>query len=386
LDKLMLPGYELLVGKKVKNGITVTDLDVKLIGEHEHSHHEHDHHHDSHQEHDHHHKDHGHHHHQDVRNLKDIEELIDKSCLTDSIKDFSKKVFREIARAEAKVHNKDIMDVHFHEVGAVDSIVDIVGVAICLDMLKVEKVYSSPLHEGKGFIKCQHGLLPVPVPAVVEMLKGSGIPIITEDINTELVTPTGIGIIKSLTGDFGNMPYMKVEGAGYGLGKRDTGSFNALRVVLGNLVGETKALQDVAVLETNIDDMNSEALGFTMEKLFENGALDVFFTPVFMKKSRPGTMLTVISTKELEEKMVHIILKETTTIGVRRHYCSRYCMEREIVRVETELGEARVKVVTWKDIKKLSPEYEDCKELALKSGLPLNRVYEIVKKSAESLI
>jgi pyridinium-3,5-bisthiocarboxylic acid mononucleotide nickel chelatase len=195
--------------------------------EHEHKHHHHSHAHVG--------ENHNQSHSHMERNLRSIEELIDTSDLNQNVKDFSKLVFGEIARAEAKVHNKDINEVHFHEVGAIDSIVDIVGAAICIDLLGIKKVYSSPQHDGKGFIECQHGIIPVPVPAVMEMLKGSGIPIISEDINTELVTPTGMGIIKCLASNFGNMPAMIIDKVGYGLGKRETGRFNALRVAMGSL-------------------------------------------------------------------------------------------------------------------------------------------------------
>ncbi|MCX7841683.1 MAG: nickel pincer cofactor biosynthesis protein LarC [Clostridia bacterium] len=380
LGRLNLPGYEIHIEDVVKNGIKGIDVTVEIRedkGEHAHQH--------GHNRHDHHshcekqHQEHSH----TARNLGDIEALIDSSDLKTSVKEFSKKVFREIARAEARVHNKGIDEVHFHEVGAVDSIVDIVGAAICLDILGADKVYSSALHEGKGFIECQHGLLPVPVPAVMEMLKDGKIPVITEDINTELVTPTGLGIIKCLAEGFGNMPPMTIDGAGYGTGKRETGRFNALRVVMGTSCEESKNDEGIAVLETNIDDMSPEALGYAMEKLFEAGALDVFYTPVYMKKNRPAVMLTVISSKTDEERLAEVILKETSTLGVRSSKCKRYCMDRKIIKVNTPYGEVGVKTASRDGFRKFAPEYEDCREIAKRTGMPLKSVYEMVSKQFE---
>lgn len=390
LDKLNLAGYNIVIQKKIKNGITGTDVHVLIneeyehlqekIKSHEHEGHDHNHHHGITTEHA------VHTHSHCERNLNNIEELIDTSDLNQKVKEFSKTVFREIAKAEAKVHNKPIQEVHFHEVGAIDSIVDIVGTAICLDMLGIEKVFSSPLHDGKGFIQCQHGQLPVPVPAVMEMLTESRIPLITEDINTELVTPTGIGIIKCLTTAFGNMPAIMISKCGYGMGKRETGRFNALRIVMGTLAQGANNMEEVAMLETNIDDMSPELLGFVMEKLLDNGALDVFYTPIHMKKSRPAVMLSVVCRKENEEKLADIILKETTTLGIRRTFFDRYFMDREIVSVKTQFGDVRVKVASKGDLRKIAPEYEDCREIAKATGFAISRVYEIIVESSKHLL
>lgn len=403
LGRLNLSGYDIVIEKKVKNSITVTDVDVILnedfcsahsqTNEHDHNHHNehqnhyqnhnHNHNHNEHQHHDHgrehNHNEHEHEHNHNARNLKDIEMLIDSSDLKNNVKDFSKKVFREIALAEAKVHNKTVDEVHFHEVGAVDSIVDIVGTAICLDMLEIDKVYSSPLHDGTGFIECRHGRLPVPVPAVMEMLTNSNIPYIVEDINTELVTPTGIGIIKCLAQSFGNMPVIMISKVGYGGGKRDTGRLNALRCVMGTMT-ETDTKDEIVVLETNIDDMSAEMLGFVMDKLFELGALDVFYTPVYMKKNRPAVVLTVLCKKDKEQVVIDTILKETTTLGIRKTVTERYKMDREIVIVNTEYGEVRVKVSKLGEFKKFAPEYEDCREIALNKNIPLWKVYNSVNE------
>lgn len=384
LNKLKLKGYKLAIDKCIRNGITGMDVKVTLNNDeeerHDHCHHDnngHDHdHYLQNYEHDRHHS--SLHEHQ-ARNLRDIEALIDESGIAQGAKDFSKKVFREIAAAEAKVHDKDIYEVYFHEVGAVDSIVDIVGAAICLDLLGVDRVYASKLHDGHGFVQCQHGNIPVPVPAVMVMLSGSGIPLIQTDINTELVTPTGMGIIKCLSSGFGNMPPMCVDRVGYGMGKRDTGSFNALRLVMGSMAETCNDTADeVVLLETNIDDMNGEALGYVMEQLFENGALDVFYTPIYMKKNRPAVMLTIIARIQDENKLTDTVLRETTTLGIRRSSLKRYCMSREIINVSTEFGEVRVKAASKNGFTKYAPEYEDCRNIAKETGKTFNEIYNAV--------
>ncbi len=386
LDKLNLRGYSVEIKKVVKNGISGTDVNVILeedVHEHNHEHHhahEHDHTHEHH--HEHHHDDtHRHSHSQPERNLQAIENIINMSDLKPRVKAMSTKIFREIACAEAKVHGKSIDEIHFHEVGAVDSIVDIVGVCICIDMLGIEKIFASELHDGKGFVKCAHGLLPIPVPAVMEMLCNSRIPLISEDIPYELVTPTGIGILKVTCSAFGKMPPMSIEKTGYGMGKRDTGRFNALRAVVGSLYQQDTIPNDeVSILETNIDNMSPEILGYTMEKLFDSGALDVYYTPIYMKKNRPSVMLTVLAKCGEEQKFSDIIFRETSTLGVRLSRSSRFCMNRELVKVNTQYGDVRVKVASHGDIMKFSPEYEDCKDIASKTGLPINKVYELVNE------
>lgn len=394
LDKLNVDGYSIEIKKVVKNGISGTDVNVILESEnqdggqlHDHDSHDHQHSHDHAHSHDHEHEhehihSHSHSHSQPERNLEDIEKIINASGLKPGVKAMSTRIFREIARAEAKVHGKDISEVHFHEVGAIDSIVDIIGVCICIDMLGVERIYASELHEGKGFVKAAHGLLPVPVPAVLEMLCNSRIPLISEDIPFELVTPTGIGILKMTCSSFGKMPPMSIEKTGYGMGKRETGRFNALRVVVGSLYEyDTVPNDEISILETNIDNMSPEIMGYTMEKLFENGALDVYCTPIYMKKSRPSTMLTVLAKCEDEKKFSDIIFRETSTLGIRVTRSERYCMNRELVKVNTMYGDVRVKVASSGDIKKFAPEYEDCKDIAVRTGLPITKVYELVNET-----
>jgi len=387
LTRLNLQGYDVVIQKILKNGISGTDVRVIIHDDSGKPAQKHKPRqpglkvsrrdaHDDHKTDDHH----------TARNLNSIETLIDSSDLGLKVKEFSRKVFREIAGAEAKVHGKDISDVHFHEVGAIDSIIDIVGAGICMEMLGIDKVYSSPIHDGHGFIECQHGVLPVPVPAVMEMLVESGIPYVCDDVKTELVTPTGLGLIKCLASDYGCLPEMMIDGVGYGFGKRETGRFNALRVTLGTVAARDAGNGEIVELETNIDDMNPEIIGFTIEQLLQNGALDVYSTPISMKKSRPAVKLTVLAKPEDEGKMKHILFSETSTLGIRRTLKQRFCLEREIVAVPTPYGDIRVKVATMGDVKKLSPEYEDCKSAARKHGVPLSKIYYVVAESAKHLL
>lgn len=390
LDKLDLRGYRLEISKKLKFGIAGTDVNIFLTDEEDTHHHNHRHKHHRHRLPRHRH--HGHNNSQHVsdeehhhgRNFDDIIELIENSRLKKKVKEFSKKVFTEIAQAEARVHGKSLHEVHFHEVGAVDSIVDIVGAAICLDLLDIDAVYSSPLYDGQGFVSCQHGIIPVPVPAVLEMLAGSDIPLIQTDAKTELVTPTGMGIIKCLAKGFGKMPPVKIIQAGFGMGKRDIGRLNALRVVMGEILDASHNHDEAVLLETNIDNISSEILGYTMERLLENGALDVFYTPVYMKKNRPAVLLSVLTGKSEEKKLVEILFKETTTLGIRRSTTDRYCMHRRTHEVETGLGKARIKIAFQDEITKAAPEYEDCARLARESGLPIREIYDMVLEAAKA--
>jgi uncharacterized protein (TIGR00299 family) protein len=348
LDRLNISGYEIIIEKKQMNGIAGTDVQVIVHNDNS------------------------------VRHLADIERIIDESDLKLSVKELSIKVFREIAYAEARVHNMPVDEVHFHEIGALDSIIDIVGTAICIDLLGVKKVFSSALHDGHGFTECRHGVIPVPVPAVMEMLKGTNIPLITEDIKAELVTPTGMGLIKCLASDFGSMPAMIIDRIGYGMGKRETGRLNALRAVIGTLPDGALMMEEISMLETNIDDMSPEILAFVSEKLIECGALDVYHTPVYMKKGRPAVMLTVICENSKERELAELIMRETSTLGVRTNTTKRYFMDRKTVEVDTGYGRARIKVATGEGCSKAAPEYEDCSRIARLTGIALSEVYNMV--------
>ena len=392
LAKLGVKGYDIEIKKINRFSISGTDVIVTLNGEvdctHEHEHAAHTHEHGGHtHEHGH---GHSHHHDENDRSLSSIVHIIRSSGISDKAKKLSISIFGEIAKAEAAVHGTLLSEVHFHEVGAVDSIVDIVGTAICIDMLKVDRILCSPVHEGQGFINCRHGRLPVPVPAVIKMLGGSGISIVQEDIEAEMVTPTGFGILKTVSESCGKMPEMLVESVGYGFGKTETGRLNALRVVLGTSAGQAgspdcgqeadKARDRVTLMETNIDNTTGEILGHTMDKLMKAGALDAYFTPIQMKKNRPAVMLSVLCKTDDTEKLSDIIFMETPTIGIRMQELERITLKREIRTVNTELGEVRVKLVSVAGLERVQPEYEDCARLAEKNNLLLNEVYEIVKR------
>lgn len=358
LSKLHIDGYSLEITRKLKNNIMGTDVNVILHDEHHGHEHEHEHHHHSHGEHIH-------------RNLEDIEHIIDESELNESVKSMSKKIFTKLANAEAKIHGKSVDEVHFHEVGAVDSIVDIVGTSICIDILGIDKFVGSPVNTGMGFVECQHGTIPVPGPAAVELLKG--VPVFSSDIDTELVTPTGAAIISTLCEDYGPLPPMTIERAGYGSGKKDIDIPNMLRVIIGQ---NKKKDDDVCVIECNIDDMDSEFYEHVMEKLFCEGALDVYLTNIMMKKNRPAVKLSVIAKNDDADRLSSIIFEETSTIGVRKYSVERETLERKVITVETGFGDVHVKVA-YRDGKPVNyaPEYEDIKKIAQKTGMPIKHIY-----------
>ena len=284
LSQLSLSGYEIRAEKSIKKGISGTKFHVNVS---------HDHHH---------------------RSLNDILKIIDGSSLSDDVKGQSKKIFTRLAEAEGKIHNKPVEEIHFHEVGAVDSIIDIVGTVIGLDRLDIREVRVSRIHVGTGFLECAHGTLPVPPPATLELLKN--IPVYSTGIESELVTPTGAAILSTLSSCFGEIPSMCIEKTGYGLGSRDLTIPNVLRI----LVGETDDNYDVdtvQLIETNIDDMNPQFYEYIIESLFAHGAKDVFLTPIIMKKNRPGVVLSVLASPEKIDELIDIIFQETTTLGVR---------------------------------------------------------------------
>jgi hypothetical protein len=346
LAGLGVGGYRIEVGKKMAGPIEATNVHVHL-------------------------DDHHHHHH---RRLHDILEIIRGANLTDRVKQTAERIFRRLAEAEAKVHGSSPEEVHFHEVGAVDAIVDIVGAAICLDMLDWPKVIASPMPTFHGYAKGSHGTFPLPAPATAEILLG--IPWRKLDIEGELVTPTGAAIITEIAAGFGPLPAMTVESIGYGAGKSDFGIPNALRVMIGEEAGGAES-QNVTVIETNIDDLNPQFYETAMERLFAAGALDVFLTPIQMKKNRPGTLLSVICDPDLIEAVADVVLAETSTFGVRISRWERICLERHWEEVITEFGMIRIKIGERNGrIVTASPEYEDCKRAAIEHGAPLRIVHE----------
>ena len=323
--------------------------------------------------------------HDHSRHYSDIISLVNNSSLPVSVKERSLDIFDRIASAESHIHGCSKENVHFHEVGAIDAIVDIVGTALCIDYLKIDRVISSQIPIGKGFVSCQHGKLPVPAPATVEILKG--IPVYGTDIPHELVTPTGAAIITSLAEGFEPIPEIKIDSVGYGAGTRDLEQRpNLLRIMIGKTGGLQRGVQNdrLLIVETCIDDMNPEIFGFLMERLFEDGALDVYWIPVFMKKNRPGTMVQVLCRMDQKETIANRIFTETTSIGVRYYEAFRSILSREQVEIETAFGPVAIKKVKNPDGSiRVVPEYEACKRIALEKNLPLRSVYERISKEAE---
>ena len=313
------------------------------------------------------------------RDYKDIRGLIEASSLSEGVKHLSLKIFARLAEVEAHIHNCPEEHVHFHEVGGVDAIVDIVGAALGMEWLDVGKTAASEIPLGKGFVTCDHGRLPVPVPATIALLKG--VPVYGSGVPHELVTPTGAAILTSLAEEFGPMPKMNVTQIGYGIGKRKLQEMpNLLRIVVGEAA---PALEEdcVTVLETNIDDMNPEIFGFVMERLFEDGALDVIWVPAFMKKNRPGTIIQVVCKDIDREKVVRRILSETTATGVRHYRTERTKLRRILRQIPTSLGKVQVKEVSDPAGRvSVVPEYEECKRIALEKNIPLKVVYETIVK------
>ena len=348
LESLGLEGWELIVEKDNRHGITGTKVTVKQT-KHEHAH----------------------------RHLSDIEKIIDESGLKADDKNLSKKIFKKVAAAEAKVHNVPIDKIHFHEVGAIDSIVDIVGAAICFNSLGVDEVHVSKVELGGGYVNCAHGVLPVPAPATTEIVKG--ILVSKDGVNFEATTPTGAAIITTLGNSFGAATSMKIEKCGYGIGQKDNPNKpNILRLFMGEAENVPSG-HEAILIECNIDDMNPELYGYISERLFDAGASDVFYSSIMMKKGRPSILLSVICSKEKENLLKEIIFTETTSIGTRIFPFKKETLTRKFEKVDTPLGTITIKksflnghVVTEK------PEYEECRKIAKDKDLPLKSVYDTI--------
>jgi len=354
IEKLDLPYYQIKAKKVIKRGIFSTQVRIDVKEE------------------------------KKERTLKDILSILDKSKLEEGVKKQSRAIFIKLARVEAEIHGKDMEKIHFHELGSLDTIIDVVGAVVGIKHLGIEKVYSSPLPLGRGFIKCEHGILPVPAPATLRLLKE--VPVYGSDIEAELVTPTGAGIISTLAEDFGKMPPMKIESIGYGAGQRDLPIPNLLRISIG-VLRKVYEKDVVSLIQTNIDDMNPEFYEHIVDRLFCEGALDVFLTPIQMKKTRPATMLSVMVNQEKVEKMLAIIFNETTTLGVRISKIERRKLMRESRKVATKYGRIEVKIGKLDGvIKNISPSYEECRKVALHLNIPLKKVYQEVKETAFNLL
>jgi uncharacterized protein (TIGR00299 family) protein len=385
LKKLKLDGYHLHISRGQKSAIAGVKFDVHLAQQH---HHEHEHPHG-------HHHDHGH---DDQRDFSEIKRLISRSKLSAWVKQKSTAVFQRIAEAEGKIHGMPPNEVHFHEVGAVDSIVDIVGAAIALELLGMPRVFASPVVEGTGWIRCAHGRFPVPAPATLAILGARGIGITQCDEPHELVTPTGAALLAEFVESFGAMENLVAEKIGFGLGARDNKTRpNVLRAVLGtqstvhspqskagiapqpstNLDWETDR---IAVLETNLDDCTGEILGHFVETALAAGALDVFHTPIQMKKNRPGVLLTVLCAETGADKFSELILRETTAFGVRKTIAERRKLRREFAGVKTAFGKVTVKIGRLGGkVVQAAPEFEPARKLAAQKRVPVKRIFEAVK-------
>ena len=322
------------------------------------------------------------------RNFSQIRNLIETSPLTEWVKSTSLQIFQKLAAAEAHIHSCSLEQVHFHEVGGIDAIVDIVGTALGLEYLAIQKNIASPIPLGKGFVSCSHGKLPVPAPATLGILKD--VPVYGTTIPHELVTPTGAAIITALAQGFGSMPDMVIKKIGYGAGQRDLSDRpNLLRIILCN---EAQTATDIPqelqedqidIIETSIDDMNPELFGHLMDRLFEDGALDVYWIPIYMKKNRPGTMLQVLCKNERRDILIHRILSETTTLGVRYYESRRRLLWRDKLEVETSYGKIAVKRVRDPQGNiRIIPEYEVCQKIAREHNLALRIVYDTVAREA----
>ncbi len=423
IEKLKLDGFHLHVAQDERQGIAGIKFDVHLAHEHDHDHHHgegcdheheehahphghkgaHDHHHKTHDHTHHEHGEHGHeahdhdHSHDDSRDFTAIKKLINKSKLSPWVKKKSIAVFQRIADAEGKIHGKPASEVHFHEVGAVDSIVDIVGGCIALEMLGKPRVIASPVVEGTGWIRCAHGRFPIPAPATLAILGARRIGITQCDEPNELITPTGAALLAEFAESFEVMSGIVAEKIGFGLGTRENKTRpNVLRAVLGTqakvqgskakVTGTSSSALDweidrIAVLETNLDDINAEILGGFVEAALAAGALDVFHTPIQMKKNRPGVLLTVLCAEAEADKFTDLMLRETTAFGVRRTIAERRKLRREFATVKTKFGPVTVKLGKLNGkVVQAAPEFESCKKLAAQKKVPLRQVYEAASK------
>lgn len=363
LSKLHLHDWELKTSRAAKMGIHGTRVDVELREHHEH--HD-DHAHDGH---------HAHHHHHEHRTFADIRRMIDESALSDRVKRDAIGIFRIVAEAEAAVHARPVDEVHFHEVGAVDSIIDIVGAAVCMAYLNPSKITASPVELGGGFVKCAHGIMPVPAPATARIIEG--IPVTTGAVPFEMTTPTGAAIIRYYASAFEKKQSFTIRKSGTGVGHRDTEIPNLLRVFLA----ESAETEDSRMLiETNIDDMNPEFYAHVMDRLFSEGADDVWLTPIIMKKNRPAVTLSVLCSASCDEIISKTILIETTSLGLRKSAVGKTALERETATVTTSLGDVRVKRARIGGAVKTKPEYDDCARIAKEKNIPLRDVYALLQK------
>jgi hypothetical protein len=382
LGSLAIEGASISATRVLRAGVSATKFLAEEYGHnthtHEHDHHDHGHAHDH--EHKHSHPPAAAAHHHTHRSLAEINKLIERSSLSSASQARAKELFHHLGEAEAAIHQIPIEQIHLHEVGALDSIIDIVGAVFALEWFHADRIISSPLNVGGGMVHSAHGHFPVPAPATVKLL--AGVPVYSSGVQSELVTPTGALLVTGYATSFGPVPPMTIERAGYGAGDRDLpGTPNVLRVLVGESTDQPHT-ERIVVLQSEIDDMNPQLFGLVMERLYAAGALDVFFASVQMKKNRPGTLLTILSRPEQREELSAIVFRETTTIGVRYHEVLRERLEREIVAVNTSLGTVRFKVARLgATIVNVAPEFEDCLRIASERSVPVKDVQAAANKA-----
>ena len=373
LNTLGIPGVEFRKEKTVKCGITGTHMSVLVRGEEEGAedhHHGHEHTREHEHEHTHWHK-HGHHHHS---GMHEIEHIVADLKLPEKVEKDVLAVYGLIAEAESRAHGVPVSDIHFHEVGTMDAVADITAVCLLMNELAPDEVICSPVHVGSGHVKCAHGILPVPAPATAFILQG--VPTYGGGIKGELCTPTGAALLKHFVTRFGDMPVMKTQAIGYGMGKKDFETANCVRAMLGESEDKTDTVLE---LSCNVDDMTAEEIGFAMDRLFEDGANEVFTIPIGMKKSRPGTLIRVMCKEQDREKMLHLIFKYTSTIGVRETPTHRYILDRRIETVETPYGKVRRKISSGYGVSRTKYEYEDLAQIARGQALSIEEVKKLLE-------
>ena len=379
MNALGLPGVTVAAEPAVKCGITGTHMKVTVNGAEEESEDVHDgHHHDHHHDHDHgheHHHDHDHEHHHHHASMADIEALIDGLKVSDKVKADAKAVYALIADAESRVHGRPVSEIHFHEVGTMDAAADVIGVCLLMEQLAPEQVIVSPVHTGSGHVHCAHGILPVPAPATALLLEG--IPSYGGQVKGELCTPTGAALLRYFASRFGDRPVMATAAVGYGMGKKDFEQANCLRAFLGESEGQR---EQITKLECNLDDMTGEEIGFALEQLFKAGARDAWTQAVGMKKSRPGVLLSVVCLPEDADGLAAVMMKYTSTLGIRRQDLSRYTLLRGIETVGTPYGEVRVKRASGMGVERAKPEYDDLAALAEMHGVPLETIRKEIRQ------
>jgi pyridinium-3,5-bisthiocarboxylic acid mononucleotide nickel chelatase len=419
LGSLMPPGASISAEKVLRAGVSATKFRLHEAGhDHDHDHvhapghdhgHSHEHGHEHGHAHDHPHvHEHGHAHdhphvhaphpageppvapqaavqqphaHAEHRSVAEIRTLIDRAALSSQVRARATQLFQRLAEAEAAIHQMPVERVHLHEVGALDSVVDVLGAVFGLEWLGADRIVSSPLNVGGGMVKSAHGVFPVPAPATLRILGDA--PVYSSGVQMETLTPTGALLVTGYAGEFGPVPAMRIDRVGYGAGDRDLkGTPNVLRLLIGDDgLGATRGHQ-VVVLECEIDDMNPQIYGVLLDRLYEEGALEVYYTPVQMKKNRPGTLLTVVAPPHKREPLTQLVFRETTTIGLRYQELMRACLDRELIVVETGIGPVRVKVARLRgEVTNASPEFDDCAKLAAERSLPVKHVHALALKA-----